>query len=36
MPEFAKEIGQLRHAPDQLDAIHRAQGGKTMEAVAGF
>ena len=36
MPEFAKEIGQLRHAPEQLDAIHRAQGGKTLEAVAGF
>jgi glutathione S-transferase len=36
MPEFAKEIGQLRHAPDQLDAVHRAQGGRTLEAVAGF
>jgi ganglioside-induced differentiation-associated protein 1 len=36
MPEFAKEIGQLRHAPEQLDAIHGAQGGKTLEAVAGF
>jgi glutathione S-transferase len=36
MPEFAKEIGQLRHAPEQLDAIHRAQGGRTLEAVAGF
>ena len=36
MPEFAKEIGQLRHAPEQLDAVHRAQAGKTLEAVAGF
>ena len=36
MPEFAKEIGQLRHAPEQLDAVKRAQGGKTLEAVAGF
>jgi glutathione S-transferase len=36
MPEFAKEIGQLRHAPEQLDAIKRVQGGKTLEAVAGF
>ena len=36
MPEFAKEIGQLRHAPEQLDAVHRAQGGRTLEAVAGF
>ena len=35
-PEFAKEIGQLRHSPEQLDAIHRAQAGKTLEAVAGF
>jgi hypothetical protein len=36
MPEFAKEIGQLRHAPEQLDAVRRAQAGKTMEMVAGF
>jgi glutathione S-transferase len=36
MPEFAKEIGQLRHAPEQLDAVRRAQAGKTLEAVAGF
>jgi glutathione S-transferase len=36
MPEFAKEIGQLRHAPAELDAIRRAQAGKTLEAVAGF
>ncbi len=35
-PEFAKEIGQLRHSPEQLDTIHRAQAGKTLEAVAGF
>jgi glutathione S-transferase len=36
MPEFAKEIGQLRHSPEQLDAVRRAQGGKTLEMVAGF
>jgi len=36
MPEFAREIGQLRHAPEQLEAVHRAQGGRTLEAVAGF
>ncbi|MGB7020460.1 MAG: glutathione S-transferase family protein, partial [Xanthobacteraceae bacterium] len=35
-PEFAKEIGQLRHSPEQLDAIRHAQAGKTLEAVAGF
>jgi glutathione S-transferase len=36
MPEFAKEVGQLRHSPEQLDAVHRAQAGKTLEMVAGF
>ena len=36
MPEFAKEVGQLRHTPEQLDAVRRAQAGKTLEAVAGF
>ena len=35
-PEFAKEIGQLRHSPQQLEAIRRAQAGKTLAAVAGF
>ncbi len=35
-PEFAKEIGQLRHSPEQLDAIRRAQAGRTLEAVAEF
>jgi glutathione S-transferase len=35
-PEFAKEVAQLRHAPDQLDAVRRAQAGKTLEMVAGF
>jgi glutathione S-transferase len=35
-PEFGKEVGQLRHSPEQLDAIRRAQTGKTLEAVAGF
>jgi glutathione S-transferase len=34
--EFAKEIGQLRHSPEQLAAVHRAQAGKTLEMVAGF
>jgi glutathione S-transferase len=36
MPEFAKEVAQLRHSPEQLDAIRRVQAGKTLEAVAGF
>jgi glutathione S-transferase len=37
-PEFAKEIGQLRHSKTHLDATRRAQerAGKTLEAVAGF
>ena len=35
-PEFAREVGQLRHSPEQLDAVHRAQAGKTLEMVAGF
>jgi glutathione S-transferase len=35
-PEFAKEIGKLRHSADELDAIHRAQAGRTLETVAGF
>lgn len=35
-PEFAKEVGQLRHAPEQLDAVRSAQAGKTLETVAGF
>jgi glutathione S-transferase len=36
MPEFAKEVGQLRHSPEQLDSVRRAQAGKTLEMVAGF
>ena len=36
MPEFAKEVGQLRHSPEQLEAVRRAQAGKTLEMVAGF
>jgi hypothetical protein len=36
MPEFAKEITQLRHSAQQLDSIRRAQAGKTLEMVAGF
>ncbi|MGB7101780.1 MAG: hypothetical protein WBD95_23805 [Xanthobacteraceae bacterium] len=36
MPDFAKEVTQLRHSAEQLDAIRRAQAGKTLEAVAGF
>ena len=35
-PEFAKEIGQIRHSPEQLDVNRRAQAGETLEAVAGF
>jgi glutathione S-transferase len=36
MPEFAKEVAQLRHSSDQLDTVRRAQAGKTLEMVAGF
>ena len=36
MPEFTKEIGQLRHSEAQLDAVRRAQAGSTLEAIAGF
>ena len=35
-PEFAKEVGQLRHSPEQLDAVRSAQVGKTLEMVADF
>jgi glutathione S-transferase len=35
-PEFAKEVTQLRHSPDQLDTVRRAQASKTLEMVAGF
>ena len=34
-PEFAKEIGMLRHSKEQLEAT-RKRAGKTLEAVAGF
>jgi glutathione S-transferase len=36
MPEFAKEVTELRHSAEQLDSIRRAQAGKTLEAIAGF
>jgi hypothetical protein len=36
MPEFAKEVTQLRHSPDQLDTVRRARAGQTLEMVAGF
>ncbi len=37
-PEFAKEIGLLRHSPETLGAMHRSQqqAAKTLEMVAGF
>ncbi len=37
-PEFAKEIGAVRHSAEALEAIHRKQqqAGKTLEQVAGF
>jgi glutathione S-transferase len=37
-PEFAKEIEQLRHSKEQLEAAQRAQerAGNTLEAIAGF
>ncbi len=36
MPEFAKEIGLLRHAPDRAGVSAGSQHGKTLEMVAGF
>jgi glutathione S-transferase len=36
MPEFAKEIEQLRHSPQQLDAARRSLAGQSLETVAGF
>jgi hypothetical protein len=36
MPEFAKEIEQLRHSPEQLDAVRRSLAGQSLESVAGF
>jgi glutathione S-transferase len=36
MPDFAKEAGQLRHAPPQSEVVHSAPAGKTLEMVAGF
>ena len=36
MPEFAKEIAQLRHGAAAHDPARRAQAGKTLEAVAGL
>jgi hypothetical protein len=29
-------VAQLRHSPDQLDTVRRAQTGKSLEMVAGF
>src|SRR5882724_2897284 len=31
MPEFAKEVSQLRHSAEELDAVRRTQAGKTLE-----
>jgi glutathione S-transferase len=36
LPEFAKEISQIRHSAEQLDAVRRTQAGKTLEMIAGF
>ena len=36
MPEFAKEITQLRHSTEQLDTIRRTQARETLEVIAGF
>jgi glutathione S-transferase len=36
MPEFAKEVTQLRHSAERLDAIRRTQAGATLEMIAGF
>jgi glutathione S-transferase len=35
-PDFAREIGQFRHSPQQLDTIRRDQAGKTLEMIAGL
>lgn len=35
-PEFAKEVGELRHSPEQNAAIRAGHTGATLEAVAGF
>jgi len=35
-PEFAKEVGQLRRRPEQIDAGAHGGPGKTLETVAGF
>jgi glutathione S-transferase len=36
MPEFAKEVTQLRHSAERLDTIRRTQSGNTLEMIAGF
>lgn len=37
MPEFAKEVGQLRHSPEQREGVRRGTpAGKTLEMIAGF
>jgi glutathione S-transferase len=36
MPEFAKEIGQLRHSAQQLEAVRRSQASQSLEIVTGF
>jgi glutathione S-transferase len=36
MPEFAKEIGLLRHSPERAGASAGSQHDKTLEMVAGF
>jgi glutathione S-transferase len=36
MPDFAKEIGELRQSPAQLDAVRRVQADKTLDAVDEF
>jgi glutathione S-transferase len=36
MPEFAKEITQLRRSPDHLGTSERNQADNTLEMIAGF
>src|ERR1700730_2961651 len=36
LPEFSKEISQIRHSAEQLDAVRRTQAGKTLAIIAGF
>jgi glutathione S-transferase len=36
LPEFAKEVTQLRHSARQFDTVGVTQAGQTLEMIAGF